>query len=264
MKNLSVIIRGGGDLASGIAHRLFKSGFRPILTELRQPHTVRRTVSFSSAVFEGEYTVEGVKAIAEQKPFSRGRDYIPVVIADEYLIQNPDILIDARMMKELRTDPFPPARLRIGLGPGFTAGEDCDKVIETNRGIYLGKVIEKGKAQSDTKIPGIIAGKGIERVLRAPEEGIVTHYASIGDLLEEGQKVMSVSSKTKEFFITAPFKGRLRGLIGESLYVYREEKIGDIDPRENIDCFAISDKARAVGGGVLEAIMSSFDWLVKI
>ncbi len=262
IKYMNVIIRGGGDIASGIAHRLFVCGFRPVITELPIPKTVRRLVSFSSAVLNGKITVEGVTAIKESFPFLSGRDYIPVIedsSDNPFCFNDPDVLIDARMLKNARKDRFPDAKLKIGIGPGFEAGIDVDIVVETNRGLSLGKVIRFGKAERDTKIPGVVCGKGAERVLRAPCEGKIKNYIDIGSLAEKDAVIAEVGGVP----IAAPFRGRVRGLIVEGSFVFAGDKVGDIDPRENVDCFAISDKARAVGGGVLEAILSYFDFMVK-
>lgn len=264
IKDMVVVIRGGGDLASGIACRLFESGFRPIMTELERPKTVRRTVSFSSAVFEKEVIIEGIKGVFEDYPFSKysSKNYIPVVLDTKdkpFDFTGADVIVDARMLKELRNDKFPPASLKIGIGPGFEAGVDCDFVIETNRGIDLGRKIENGKPEKDTGIPGIIAGKGAERVFRSPAEGTIIHDCKIGDLLEQGDLIAHIG----DLEVRAPFRGKIRGLIAEGVFVKKNEKIGDIDPRENVNCFLVSDKARAIGGGVLEAILSHFCFYFK-
>lgn len=263
MKNLKIAIRGAGDLASGIAHRLFQSGFRPVMTELAHPKAVRRTVCFSTAVNDGEIIIEGVRGVKRISIPEEHDEYIPIITDttdNPFDFSEFHVVIDARMMKDLRKDSFPEGCLRIGIGPGFDAGSDTDIVIETNRGINLGKVIRKGPAEKDTGIPGIIAGKGAERVLRAPDTGFVKSFFKIGDLVDENKIIAEVNGMP----VRSPFRGKIRGLISESSYVGKGEKIGDIDARENVNCFVISDKARAIGGGVLEAILSSFSWKADI
>ena len=266
------ILRGGGDLASGVALRLHRAGLRLIITELPQPLVVRRRVSFAEAVYSGEAIVEGVVArrVANLPEALQLMDQgiIPVMVDPkaEILIpllpsngsavsdlQSPVILIDARMTKgppEIRQEA---ASIVIGLGPGFVAGENCHAVVETNRGHAMGRVIWNGPAEADTGVPEEVVQRGVERVLRAPAEGIIETLAEIGDHLEPGQVVAAVAGKV----VQAPFQGVLRGLIHGGLAVSRGVKIGDVDPRDDPRlCIQVSDKALAVGGGVLEAILS--------
>ena len=261
----SLVIRGGGDLASGIAYRLFKSGFRPLILELPQPRMVRASVSFGTAVYDGSVVVEGVKAVRiDSMPENcEYLDYIPICVDEhgEMLSSlKPHILVDARMLKRHGCSSREAADFVIGIGPGFCAGVDVHVVIETNRGADLGRIYETGMAQADTGVPGIVAGKGKERVLRSESDGIIKHHMSLGDVAKEGQVIASVGSSN----IRAPFEGKIRGLISEGLLVKRGEKIGDIDPRIDIDYCKISDKARAIGGGVLEAILSHFEFEISI
>jgi xanthine dehydrogenase accessory factor len=255
-----VAIRGGGDLGSGIACRLHRCGFPLLITELRHPLLVRRTVAFGSAAIDGQIVVEGITArhvngIAEAVETQQS-GVIPVLIDPEGdLLQsyNPAVLIDARMLK---SDPGPQpgnALLVIGLGPGFRAPDNCHAAIETNRGHYLGRVIWEGHPEPNTGIPGQVLDLTAERVLRAPEPGRVMALSAIGDGVQAGQPVAQVGER----IISAPFDGVLRGLVHDGLEVPAGTKIGDVDPRGSREhCFTISEKALAIGGGVLEAIFS--------
>lgn len=261
-KNNFMLIRGGGDLATGVAIRLHRAGIKVLITELAQPLAVRRAVSFAEAVYEGHHTVEGVKARrieARQLPAASGADEIPVLVDP-----NADILfssfsfpvvVDARLIKS-PPSPLPTqVPLHIGLGPGFHAGRDCHAVIETRRSHTLGRVIWDGTAQPDSGEPD----GDPRRVLHAPSDGIVMAHANIGDHLKEGQQVAEIQSQMgiRKSEISSPFAGVLRGLIRDRLHVPRGMKIGDVDPRNDpTACFLVSDKALAIGGGVLEAVLS--------
>lgn len=261
LAEVRILVRGGGDLASGVILRLVHAGFRVLLTELPQPLTVRRTVSFSQAVYDGQIRVEDVvahriNALAEaQAAWQAGE--LPVLIdaqADARLDFNPHVLVDARMRKkppELGRDCAP---LVVGLGPGFDAGSNCDAVVETNRGPFLGRVIWSGPAEADTGVPESVNGMRAERVLRAPCDGALHAVAVIGDRLAPGALVAEVAGRP----VASPFAGVLRGLVQDGLRVNSGEKIGDVDPRNDPRlCWLVSDKALAVGGGVLEAILGS-------
>jgi xanthine dehydrogenase accessory factor len=259
--NIRIAILGGGDLGSGVAYRLYRAGFGLLITELAEPLLVRRAVAFGSAVREGQITVEGITAVSVTGIASaleaQGRGMIPVLVDPEGSSlgeYDPAVLVDARMRK---TDPghYPVRpRLVIGLGPGFMAPLSCDAVIETQRGHYLGRVIRQGAAEPDTGTPGSVMGVTSGRVLRAPVGGAVRSLAAIGVRLESGQPVAQIGSHIVE----APFRGVLRGLVHDGVCVPAGTKIADIDPRADPDhCFTISDKSLAVGGGVLEAILSS-------
>jgi len=258
--NFLVLIKGGGDLASGVAHRLFVSGFRVVILELLEPKMIRRTVSFAEAVYSGKWRIEGVTARKVKKipqKFLDGKrlNYIPVMVDPEgetVRIIKPDVLVDGRMAKRNLGTRRNDAPIVIGLGPGFVAGKDVDAVVETKRGHTLGKVIWKGEALPNTGVPGEIGGFSIERLLRSPSEGIFCPEKKIGDPVKKGDVVARVSGEA----IRARIDGIVRGLLKEGLFVEKNFKVGDIDPREGIDVFTISDKARSIGGGVLEAILS--------
>jgi len=257
-----VLIRGAGDLASGTAHRLWQAGFDIVMLELPQPLVVRRSVSFASAVYEGSASIEGVEARccrgieeADRIGDLLRKRIIPVFIdPDGKLIHiyQPDVLVDAILAKRNTGTSIGDAPVVIGLGPGFTAGEDVHAVIETKRGHDLGRVIYDGSAAPNTGVPGDIAGYALERVLRAPAGGIFNTSKKIGDLVEKGETVAAVNDVP----VKAAISGVIRGLLYPGLEVKPGYKIGDIDPRgEEIDVYTISDKARAIGGGVLEAIL---------
>ena len=255
--NALVLLRGGGDLATGVALRLHRAGIKLVLTELPQPLAVRRTVSFSEAVYEGQHTVEGVTArLVEPEELSVVLDAgeIPVLVdpnADVLLSSFIfPVVIDARLTKQspgpLPTNP----PLHIGLGPGFHAGKDCHAVIETRRSHTLGRVYWTGGTQADSGEPE----GDRRRVLRAPKDGTLIGHAKIGDHVEQGQIVAVVSD---QYPVISPFKAVLRGLIRPGLHVTKGLKIGDVDPRDDPSaCYLVSDKALAIGGGVLEAILS--------
>ncbi len=261
-----IIIRGGGELASGAALRLHRSGLAVVITELPEPLAIRRRVSFATAVYTGSIEVEGCTACRVDDPeeaqcikdvLMEGR--IPVLVdpngfAVEFL--RPKVVVDARMMKTRMRRPFNPVQLLIGLGPGFIAGDNCDAVIETNRGSAVGRVIWQGAPQSNTGSPESIGGHQEARVLRAPADGLVETFARIGDHVAAGQTVAQIG----EHFVSASFHGVLRGLIHSGLTVKRGMRIGDIDPRDDDSfCRQVSDKSHAVGEGVLEAIRSKFE-----
>lgn len=258
-----VLIRGGGDLASGIAVRLHRSGFQVVITELAQPRVVRRSVSFAEAVFHNQAQVEGIIAELHSDPdeirAALRAGIIPVLVDPDlaYLDSlNPDIVVDARMRKKPPERGKELATLVIGLGPGFVAGENCHAVIETNRGHDLGRVLWSGAAQADTGIPGDVLGYSSERVLRAPTDGDLASQASIGDQVKAGSLIAQVNGQD----VLAPFDGILRGLLQPGSRVKQGMKIGDLDPRNNPELvFLVSDKSRAIGGGVLEAILSCPD-----
>jgi xanthine dehydrogenase accessory factor len=263
-----VLIRGGGDLASGVAVRLHRCGLKIAITELAQPLVVRRTVSFAEAIYSGSITVEGV-----QGRFVKGPQETKRILADGHIsvlidpearaisLLNPLVLIDARMTKQRPELDIHSAPLVIGLGPGFVVGENCHAVIETNRGHALGRVIWTGSAEGDTGIPEKVGEWRSERVLRAPVDGKLTNHKAIGDHVEKDQIIADVSGQT----IHAPFKGILRGLLYPGTRVVQGMKVGDIDPRDNPDYInMISDKALAVGGGVLEAILTKVEYRSRL
>jgi xanthine dehydrogenase accessory factor len=251
-----ILIRGGGDLASGVALRLHRSGFQVVITELPNPLAVRRTVSYSEAVYDGEITIEGtraVRALSSVEALQLVRTgQIAVVVdpkADILLQADFSALVDARLLKQHVEGQPSSTPLVVGLGPGFTCGENCHAVVETQRGHYLGHVYWSGSASTDTGQPEGDA----RRVLRAPRDGSLSAYARIGDHLEAEQLVARVGNEP----VTAPIPGVLRGLVRPGIAIRQGVKIGDIDLRDDpAYCFSISDKALAVGGGVLEAILT--------
>lgn len=251
-------------MASGIAFRLYQSNFRNIcMTEISHPLAVRREVSFCEAVHEKEKIVQGIGAhLAESSDkisseWEKGK--IPVFVDEECSIINifkPDILIDAILAKRNMGTKKIDAELVIGVGPGFFAGRDVHVVVETNRGHDMGKVITWGEAEENTDLPGTIEGYGPERVLRSPCDGVIKKIKEIGELVKTGDLVAMVDDRP----VKASIPGVLRGLIRTDSNVHKDMKIGDIDPRGKKEyCYTISDKALAIGGGVLEAILAYFN-----
>ena len=259
-QDMNILLRGGGDLASGVAVRLWRAGLRVVITELPNPMAVRRMVAFSEAVYQGVTVVEDIRArlIGTSTQYDEILDQgeIPVLVDPnlDYLeIIRPAVLVDARMRKRSPGTPMDVAQLVIGLGPGFVAEENCHAVIETKRGHTLGRVIWKGKPEEDTGVPEGIENHTSERVLQAPTDGVLEVTLEIGDRLVEGQ----VIGRIDDFQIAAPFQGVLRGILPSGTFVSKGLKIGDVDPRDVIsNCFLVSDKSLAIGGGVLEAILS--------
>jgi xanthine dehydrogenase accessory factor len=247
-----ILIKGAGDLATGVAHRLKQCGFNIVMTEISEPTMVRRTVAFSQAVYDKEVEVEGIKAVLaseKQDIYNIIEDGNIAILVDEKanIVDEikPDIIIDAIIAKKnLGTN--------ITLGPGFSAGFDCHCVVETKRGHYLGKTIYSGSAIPNTGVPGDIGGYTKERIIRATDNGKISPVASIGDYVEKGDIVAYVN----ETPIFAEINGIVRGMLQKDIRVFKGMKSGDIDPRcEKDHCFTISDKARSIGGGVLEAIL---------
>jgi len=255
-----VVVLGGGDLASGVILRLHHCGFKVWVTELELPLVVRRTVSFAEAVYEEQVSVEDVTAKlvkdAEEIANSWKAGVVPIIIdpAGKSIEKiAPDVIIDARMLKKDLVREIKPEPLIIGLGPGFVAGENCHAVIETQRGPFMGRVIWKGAAEINSGIPEEVLGRGEERILRAPISGEFHAAHQIGDFVGEGEVLGDVNG----FPVRAPFTGMIRGLIRHKLDVIQGMKLGDVDPRKNRRLVnLVSDKALAVGGGVLEAVLS--------
>ncbi len=256
------VIRGGGDLATGVGYRLRRAGFSIIVTELARPLALRRAVSFAEAIYAGEVEVEGVRAQrAATAPAAlrlAAEGCVPV-IADEdgqaLARAHPVAVVDGRMAKGNPGTRITDAPLVVGLGPGFTAGMDCHAVIETCRGHHLGRVIWKGRAAPDTGQPEAVNGHTADRVLRAPRAGVLRVHRAIGELVGRGEALAEVEGAP----VLAPFAGVLRGIAHDGLKVTAGLKIGDVDPRGvRAYCFEISDKALAVGGGVLEAVLAWF------
>jgi len=260
-----VVVRGGGDIATGVVWRLTRAGFPVIVCELAVPLAVRRTVALSSAIDDGRVVVEGMVGlrvdVADREAMNELvstalTGVVPVIVSPGL----PDlsgavasVLVDARLAKVNIDTTIDDASTVIGLGPGFTAGVDCHAVIETMRGHHLGKVIWDGAAAPDTGTPGIVGGRGSGRVLRAPCDGPVSWMTRIGDRVVHGDVLGTVA----DLPVFAPFDGVVRGLISPSVDVTTGLKIGDVDPRADPStCFEISDKALSVGGGVVEAVLS--------
>ncbi len=258
-----IYIRGAGDLASGIALRLHHAGMQVVMSELKEPMAVRRTVSFSEAMRCGSCTVEEIRAkragSAQEARALAAENQIAVVWdpgADIFRELSPDVLVDAIMAKKNLGTSIGEAPVVIGVGPGFTAGVDCHAVIETKRGHTLGRVIRNGSAIADTGIPGVVAGFGAERVLRAPADGIFRSCRCIGDLVQAGETVGYVGTCP----MPARIPGMIRGLLQDGVRVSKGLKCGDVDPRgKDADFKTVSDKSLAIGGGVLEAVL----WLSR-
>lgn len=260
---MMILIKGAGDLATGIAYRLKKSGFDIVMTEIDKPTTVRRTVAFSQAVFDNEIVIEGIKGVKVNnineiykeiyKEINQGN--IPIIIDEKAEIikeLRPDVVVDAIIAKKNLGTSIDDAPIVIGVGPGFEAKVDCHLVVETKRGHYLGKVIEEGSAIPNTGVPGNIGGYTKERIIRASSNGKIKPVVSIGDFVKKGDVVAYVDGVE----VLAQIDGIVRGMLQEGIEVFKGMKSGDIDPRcEKDHCFTISDKARSIGGGVLEAIM---------
>lgn len=264
MDEVIVLIRGAGEMASGVAHRLHRSHFNVCMLEIPHPIAVRREVSFCEAIYEGEKEVEGVRAKFISRPEEIHsvwqEEKIPVLVDPDgektRRFIKPDVLVDAIMAKKNLGTHIKKAPLVIGLGPGFYAEKDVHIVIETNRGHDLGRLILKGTAEPDTGIPGNIGGYTVERVLRTMKRGVFHPQKGIGDRVNKGLVVAVVD----DFPVMAKISGIVRGLIREGVEVKKGMKVGDIDPRgKRESCFTISDKARAIGGGVLEAILYWFN-----
>jgi xanthine dehydrogenase accessory factor len=263
LTDLVVLTRGAGELASGVAHRLYSSHFGLCLTDIHQPQAVRREVSFCEAVYDSEKEVEGVMArlvtSPEQVTLAWQKGVIPLLVDPGAEIKNslkPDVMVDAILAKKNLYTSIKDAPLVIGLGPGFTAGKDVHVVIETNRGHNLGRMLLTGRAEPNTGVPGEIAGFAADRVFRAPRSGKFLNVKRIADFVQGGDVVATVNDEP----VKALISGVLRGLLRDGTEVHEGMKAGDIDPRGKIEnCYSISDKARAIGGGVLEAIMYHFN-----
>ncbi len=275
-----IVVRGAGDLATGTIHRLKKAGFRLLVLEAEHPAAIRRQVALSEAVYAGSARVEDVEAVrmdvdlAEKKNRKElleqemeriwKKDGVPVLVDPAGLsiaALRPAVVVDAILAKKNLGTTKEMAPLVIALGPGFTAGEDVDVVIETKRGHNLGRVIRSGSAVPNTGIPGIIGGYGKERVMHAQAEGILRNAASIGDIVEARAVIAEIETEKGTVPVEASLSGLLRGLIRDGYPVTKGFKIADIDPRkeELRNCFTISDKARCIAGSVLEVICGELE-----
>lgn len=255
-----ILIKGAGEMATGIGIRLFRAGFRKIVfAEIPRPLAVRRAVSFCEAVYDGRASVEGVSAVRAVMPEAVWETgCLPVVVDPDWeLLRSlkPDVSVDATIAKRNLGTTIAEAGLVIALGPGFAAGTDAHFVVETNRGHDLGRVISSGTAEPNTGVPGAIGGFDVQRVLRAPCDGFVEIGLKIGDFVKAGDVVCRVSGTE----VRAEIDGVLRGMIREGTDVRKGLKIGDVDPRGRRDyCFTVSEKARALGGSVLELIAAHY------
>ena len=254
-----ILIKGAGDLATGVGWRLRRCGFPVVMTETAQPTTVRCTVAFSPAVYRGSATVEGVTTrlaagADEARAIAAGGGVAVAVDPEGALagVLRPDVLVDAILAKRNLGTRITDAPVVVALGPGFCAGEDCHAVVETKRGHYLGSVLYRGRAIPNTGVPGVIEGVGAERVIRACRDGIWRPQAQIRQLVTQGALVATVEGEP----VRAAISGVVRGLLPAGTPVHRGMKAGDIDPRGIVEyCDTISDKARAIAGGVLEAVL---------
>ncbi|KLI40880.1 EF2563 family selenium-dependent molybdenum hydroxylase system protein [Brachyspira hyodysenteriae] len=262
-----VIVRGAGDLATGIVYSLYKAHLKVIVLETQYPSSIRRRVALSEAVYDGESKVEDIEAVLvksyeEALNIITNKDYkkIPILIDPNCdILKNikPTFLIDAIIAKKNLGTNKSMAKYTIALGPGFTAGKDCDIVIETMRGHNLGRMYLEGEAIPNTGIPGNIGGKEAERVIHASSDGIIENVKNIGDFVKEKEVIAYINNNNEKIEVLATFDGLLRGIIKDGFKVHKGLKIADIDPRksEYDNCFTISDKARNLGGSVLTAMM---------
>lgn len=257
---MKILIKGAGDLASGIACRLHRCGFLVVMTEIPVPTTVRRTVAFSRAVYENRTKVEDITGVLchsmKEVEEALSKDQVAVVVDEECAIRvkwKPDAIVDAIIAKRNLGTRITDADIVIGVGPGFTAGEDCHGVVETKRGHDLGRCIWNGSAIPNTGVPGIIGGYDKERIIRAVDNGVFHPAVTIGTVVQLNDVVGYVNDAP----VFAQVGGVVRGLLQDGVTVFHGMKSGDIDPRGVTEhCYTISDKASAIGGGVLEAVLS--------
>lgn len=255
-----VVVRGAGEIASGVINRLALTGFEVIALEQKHPSHVRRAVCYAEAIYDGEFSLNDVTVRRADTPDQTRamieEGVVPILIdpdAKSLNLLKPSILIDARLLKRNIDTSLTMAPVVIGLGPGFTTGENCHAAVETNRGDKLGRVIYRGSPQADTGTPAPVKGITMDRVLRAPVQGILRCTGRIGDKIKAGDPVADVSGSP----VVSLINGVIRGLARDGLKVSQGQKIGDIDPRGIKElCFKISDKAQAIADGVLEAIQN--------
>ncbi len=261
--HLVILIRGGGEIASGVAHKLARAHFRVCLTEDSHPLAVSRGVAFCEAIYDGEKGVEGVVAKRVESASEIARVWqenkLPIIVDPEALVRDnikPDVLIDAIMAKKNLGTRITDAPLVIGLGPGFKAGKDVHMVVETNDSENLGKVILEGEAEKDTGIPIAVAGLTFERALHSPTKGLFQTDKEIGDLATAGEVVASVAEQP----VKAEIDGIIRALLRNGTAVEKGTKLGEIDPTGDREvCYTIRARARSIAGGVLEAIMMRYN-----
>lgn len=259
--NNIVVFRGGGDVATGSIQKLFRTGFKVLVLEMEKPLCIRRYVSTAQAIFDGEVQIEDFTArkveSLEQIKKAWDENVVPVFVDPKAEILEelkPMAVVDGTLAKKNIGTNKNMAPITIALGPGFYAGKDVDAVIETKRGHNLGRIIYEGYAAKNTGIPGDIKGYSKERVIHSPTEGVINNISHIADYVEKGQIIAKVGSEN----VYASLSGILRGIIYDKTYVKKGLKIADIDPRkeELQNCYKISDKARCIGGGVLEALLN--------
>ena len=256
-----VLVKGAGEQASATAHRLFRCGHRVAMTDLEQPTAIRRTVSFCSAIYEGAIEIEGVRAVGLRLDdagmlASHDWSHIPVFVDPEARLVGrwrPDVIVDARILKQNVGNRCADAPLVIGLGPGLEAGRDVHYVVETRRGHHLGRIVERGFTDADTGEPGEIGGWTHERLLRAPSSGLFESRRAIGEPVAAGDVIGTVAGTA----ISAVIAGVIRGLLHPGLLVTPGQKVGDVDPRgDPALCRLLSDKARTISGSVLEIVVA--------
>ena len=265
-KDSLIIVRGGGDLATGTIHRLWSAGLRMLVLEAEHPAAIRRQVSLCEAVYEGETTVEGLRAVRidrlEDADAVWSVGAVPVLVDPEGQCISraaPAVVVDAILAKKNLGTTRDMAPLTIALGPGFTAGQDVDVVVETKRGHKLGRIIREGQAIPNTGVPGIIGGYGAERVIHAQAEGTFEDLHAIGDFVEAGEAIAQIRTPDGSYLpVTTQIPGILRGLLRSGYPVTPGFKVADVDPRrsELENCFLISDKARCIAGSVLELVIA--------
>ncbi|MGI6117430.1 MAG: selenium-dependent molybdenum cofactor biosynthesis protein YqeB [Bilifractor sp.] len=263
-KDHLIIVRGGGDLATGTIHTLWSAGFPVLSLEAARPAAIRRQVSICEAVYEGVARVEDMEAVRIRDVSETASVWregkVPLLVdpeGDSIRLLHPDAVVDAILAKRNLGTTRDMAPLTVALGPGFTAGKDVDVVIETMRGHNLGRIIREGSALPNTGIPGNIAGFSEERVMHAPADGVLFGVHQIGDFVEKGTPIARIrTSSGKEVPVNASLSGIIRGLIRDNYPVTEGFKVADIDPRksEYENCFTISDKARCIAGSVLQVI----------
>jgi len=266
--NKIIVIRGGGDIATGVVQKFHRAGFNVLILETQTPTAIRRSVALCEAVYDRVKTVEDMKCSIIANPNEAGKYWqeriIPLLIdpnGSSIKTIKPAAVIDAIIAKRNTGTKMNMAKITIALGPGFTAGKDVHAVIETKRGHNLGRLILQGQAEPDTGIPGEIMGESTNRVIYTPEAGTIKHIKSIGSNVKQGEVLFTIennksNSKNSTLEVKAPLTGLLRGLIREGITVGKRVKAADIDPRPGIDYLTISDKARCIGGAALEVYFS--------
>ena len=263
LTRLVILIKGGGEVASAVAHKLFRAHFRVCMTEIPHPVAVSRGVAFCEAIYDGEKQVEGVVAelVSSAEDFSQTwtENKLPIIVDPQASIRNslhPDVIVDAIMAKRNLGTKINDAPVVIGLGPGFCVGKDVHMVIETNNTESLGKVILSGEAEPDTGIPLNIGGLTEERVLHSPTKGLLHSVREIGDLIAAGDTIAWVNNRP----VKAKINGVLRALLRDGVEVYKQTKLGEVDPSgDKQACYTIRPRMRAIAGGVLEAILMHFN-----